>query len=296
MIVDADGPVHAAYLLTDPHHCLLGEPSIQDHRYTMRVFESASSNGGGLIANDWASAPFGSRLAVHLSTMSSHSPYAGPFAILDLTGAFTLDQYAWADGARLPSLWSAAQDDGLQQGIPVVNDGAVFWPSSDMRYHKVKVYTPAGGVRDFLTAGTMTTLGYGDLGTDGKDLVWIEASGRTTDTGPFDTYTIMTAPYTTEPGAVASRRVRTEQGPGFDVVYFQVGCGYAARSNGEHIRVVRLSDGQSWVLSNALTDAWGWTEPLALTCTELFATVRSSGVTRLARVRLDSLGSGIAPD
>jgi hypothetical protein len=106
----------------------------------------------------------------------------------------------------------------------------------------------------------------------------------------------MTAPYTTEPGAVASRRVRTEQGPGFDVVYFQVGCGYAARSNGEHIRVVRLSDGQSWVLSNALTDAWGWTEPLALTCTELFATVRSSGVTRLARVRLDSLGSGIAPD
>jgi hypothetical protein len=137
-----------------------------------------------------------------------------------------------------------------------------------------------------------TTLGYGDLGTDGKDLVWIEASGRTTDTGPFDTYTIMTAPYTTEPGSVVSRRLRTEQGPDFDVVYFQVGCGYAARSNGEHIRVVRLSDGQSWVLTNALTDPWGWTEPLAVTCTELFATVRNSGVTRLARVRLDSLGPG----
>lgn len=80
------------------------------------------------------------------------------------------------------------------------------------------------------------------------------------------------------------------------IATFQVGCGYAARSNGEHIRVVRLSDGQSWLLSNALTDPWGWSEPLALTCTELFATVRNSGVTRLARVRLDSLGPGIAPD
>jgi hypothetical protein len=75
-----------------------------------------------------------------------------------------------------------------------------------------------------------------------------------------------------------------------------VTCGYAARSNGLHIRVVRLSDGQSWTLSNATTDPWGWSEPLAVTCTELFATVHIPGATRLARIRLDALGPGIAPD
>ena len=34
-------------------------------------------------------------------------------AIVDLTAGFTLDRYAWADGAHLTSLWSAADDNGL---------------------------------------------------------------------------------------------------------------------------------------------------------------------------------------
>ncbi|MDB5212183.1 MAG: hypothetical protein JWO86_110 [Myxococcaceae bacterium] len=294
LIAEADGAVRTAFLETDLGLCSLASASgYQDH-YSLDVYEHNSGIGGGLVAGELGD--FAPRLAIHLSAASAHTAYAGSLAILDLTAGFTLDQYAWPDGARLPSLWSAAQDSGLQQGIPVFTEGAAFWPSSDLRYHKVKVYTPTSGVRDFLTAGMVTTHGYGDLGTDGKDLVWIEAVGRTTDTGPFDSYTIMTAPFTTEPGVVVPRRLRTEQGPDFDVVFFQVGCGYAARSNGEHIRVVRLSDGLSWVLSNALTDPWGWTAPLAITCTELFATVRISGVTRLARVRLDSLGPGIAPD
>jgi hypothetical protein len=296
LVADADGPVHAAYLLTDPRLCNFATPSLSGEHYAMRVFEHAASTGGGIVASEWTSGGLSPRIAVHLSSASAHTPYAGPFAIVDLTAGFTLDQYSWADGAKLVSLWSAVQDNGLQQGIPVFASGAAFWPSSNLRYHKVKVYTQATGVRDLLSAGMVTTKGYGDLGTDGDDLVWIEAAGRTTETGPFDSYTIMTAPFTTDPAQVVSRRLRTEEGPDFDVVYFQVGCGYAARSNGAHIRVVRLSDGQSWVLSNGLSDPFGWSAPLALTCTELFATVQVSGVTRLARVRLDSLGSGIPAD
>lgn len=296
LIAEADGPVHEAYLLTDPRLCNLATPSVGGERYAMRVYEHTASTGGGFVASEWTTGRLSPRLAVHFSGASAHTVWAGSFALLDLTAGFTLDQYSWTDGAKLASLWSAAQDNGLQQGIPVFADGAAFWPSSNLRYHKVKVYTPSTGVRDFLSVGAVTTKGYGDLGTDGKDLVWIEAAGRATDTGPFDSYTIMTAPFTTDPAQVVSRRLRTEDGPDFDVVYFQVGCGYAARSNGAHIRVVRLSDGQSWVLSNGLADPFGWTAPLALTCTELFATVRVSGVTRLARIRLDSLGPGIPPD
>ena len=71
---------------------------------------------------------------------------------------------------------------------------------------------------------------------------------------------------------------------------------YAARDNGYHIRVVRLSDGHSWKLATELTSPWGWNYPIAVTFTELFAMVNVAGVNRLARVRLDSLGPGIAPD
>jgi len=295
-IADADGPVHTAYLLTDPKSCLLATPSHEEARYTLRIFEHSSSSGGGFVAGDWALGSLGPRIAVHLSASSSHTPYASPFAILDLTSGFTFDQYSWANGSRLPSLWSAAQDSGLQQGIPVFANGAAFWPSSTLRYHKVKVYTSSTGVRDLLSAGMVTTRGYGDLGTDGKDMVWIDAQGRTTDTGPFDTYTITTAPFAADPTQVVPRRLRTEEGPDFDVTHFYVGGGYAARSNGLHIRVVRLVDGQSWVLANDLAAPWGWNYPIAVTATELFAMVNIVGVARLARVRLDSLGPGIAPD
>lgn len=292
LFAEADGPVHTALLQTDLGLCSVGSASgYQDH-YGLNLYEHGSGIGGGLLAGELGD--LDPRIAIHLSPTSAHTVWAGSFAILDLTAGFTLDQYSWTDGGRLPSLWSAAQDNGLQQGIPVFGGGGAFWPSSNLRYHKVKAYTPGAAVRDFLSAGLLTTRGYGDLGTDGTDLVWIEAVGRTTETGPFDSYTIMTAPFTTEPAQVVARRLRTEQGPDFDVVHFRVGCGYAARSNGIHTRVVRLSDGQSWILPSA--GGFSWIGPLALTCTELFATVRVAGATRLARVRLDSLGPGIAPD
>jgi hypothetical protein len=249
--------------------------------------------GGGLFAGELtALAP---RLAVHLSPTSAHTTYAAPFAILDLTAGWTFDQYAWADGGRLPSLWSAAQDNGLQNGSPVFAKGAAFWGADNLRYQKIKLYTPAAGVRDFRSAGMTTTRGHTDLGTDGTDLVWLDLEGRSTETGPYDTLTIMTAPFTTEPADLVPRRLRTEEGPGFGVSHFLVGCGYAARSNGLHIRVVRLSDGQSWKLLNGGA-TWAWNYPIAVTCTELFAMVNVGPVARLARVRLDSLGPGIAPD
>jgi hypothetical protein len=295
IFADADGSVHAALLQTKFLNCSLGYPSIHAERWTLTLFEFENPKGGGLLGGDLST--LGPRLAIHLSPTTAHSAYAGPQSILDLTAAgFTFEQYAWDTGARLPNLWSAAQDNGLQQGIPVFAKGATFWPSDNLRYQKTKVYTPSGGVRDLLTAGMSTTRGYDDFGTDGTDMVWIDAAGRTTETGPFDTLTITTAPFTTDPSQITPRRVRTEAGPGFGASHFLVGCGYAVRSTGVYIRVVRLSDGVSWKLSNQLTDPWGWSEPVAVSCTELFATVQIPGATRLARVRLDSLGPGIPPD
>jgi hypothetical protein len=82
---------------------------------------------------------------------------------------------------------------------------------------------------------------------------------------------------------------------------FVVGCGYAARAAGYGTRVTRLADGVSWVLPGDPSQGWYWTTPVALSCSELFATVgvRSDGgypLTTIARIRLDSLGSGTPPD
>jgi hypothetical protein len=43
--------------------------------------------------------------------------------------------------------------------------------------------------------------------------------------------------------------------------------------------------------------AWNWVDPVALTCTELFAVAALHGNQQtVSRVRLDSLGPGAPPD
>ena len=289
LVADADGPVHTAVLQTSPACGFSGR--VHDTRYALDVHEY-DSKGGGVIAGDIGSLQ--PSVFVHLDPQYVHSPYPGPLAIINLTHG-TIERYSWTGGVPLGVLWSSAQESGLQEGIPVFAGDAMFFPASNSSYHKIKIHTPSLGVKDFLSAGLVTDRGYGDLGTDGKDLVWIEASGRTGSSGPFPTLTVMTAPFTTDAASIAPRRLRTEEGPSFDVRYFHVGCGYAARSNGYHIRIIRLKDGRSWTLPSD-NATFAWSEPYAITCTELFARVATTSAFHLARVRLDSLGPGIAPD
>jgi hypothetical protein len=296
LLADADGVVHSAMFTTVTSPCVTAFPSVFGGHYAVRIYKNRSSYGGGFFAGSVDDLT--PRISGQLAPTETSDFYASPFAILQLTTGAQFKQYAWEDGRPLPQLWSAAQDNGLDQGSFSFSNDAMFWAANNLNYHKVKVYTPAGGVRDFLTAGMVTDHGHDDLGTDGQDLVWIEARGRKSGgLTPFDTYDIMTAPYTTEPSAVVPRRLRSEVGPSFGTTPFIVGCGHAVRSTGFHLRIVRLSDGRSWTLDER-TKPWLWSTPLALTCTELFTRVAINGENqpRLARVRLDSLGPGIAPD
>jgi hypothetical protein len=121
------------------------------------------------------------------------------------------------------------------------------------------------------------------FGTDGVDLVWIEGSIASA---------LFTSPYTTTASGLQPRRVTSVA----DVpksTPLVVGCGYAAFEISGGIRIVRLSDGGSFTLS----DARGWSNPVALTCSELFAHHREAAVNRvllplgnLVRQRLDALG------
>ena len=297
LFAEADGDVHTAMFSPSASPCRLARANVFARRYSARIYQNKKSEGGGLFASNIDDlAP---RVAVHLDDQAAHSVYAGPFAILDLKTGFRIEQYSWQDGSLLSQLWSAAQDNGLDQGPFAYANDALFWTAGNLNYQKIKVYTPANGVRAFLNAGMVIDHGHVDIGTDGKALVWMEVHGRKTGgTTPFDKYDIMTSPYATDPTKVAPRRLRSEQGPAIGVNSFTVGCGYAARTNGHHIRVVRLSDGRSWVLESPIGAPWRWSHPLALTCDELFAQVGFQGETdaHLVRARLDSLGPGIAAD
>ncbi len=298
LIAEADGPVRNAVLNTNPTACIAARPRSTDGRYTMTITEHAYDLGGGLFAG--STEQLLPTYSLHLSQSNVHSAYAAPFAVLDFTRDFAFDQYSWTSGAPLGTLWSASMDKGAQQAVPVFASSSMVWGADYSGVFKIHAYSVGGTVVDLLSAGADANHGYDDPGTDGKDLVWIyaQAANRVNYDDPFDTYTIMTSPFATDPTKLAPRRLRTEQGPVFGDEQFVVGCGYAARTNMQHVRVVRLADGVSWTLDNPSSpDVWGWTRPLAMTCDELFAIAYAPGVgQRVVRVRLDSLGTGLPPD
>ncbi len=292
LFTSPDGPVYSALLITSHPTCSAAFARGYDDRFVLGVYERGESRGG-LFGRLDAVAP---TVGVHLPKQEiSYAFYASAFG--PIVGTISSNHfYSW-EGSDLGAFWSRAQDDGLALGDVQATATALFWPASDQYRHKVNVYTPGGGVRSFLSKDFELDRGYTSLGTDGHDLVWLEGMGRPKGAALFDSLRIMTAPYTTDPAAVTPRRLRSEVGGVLSSAdAFVVGCGHAAISTSEHIRVVRLSDGQSWILPKPESGPWSWRRPIAVTCDEIFAMATSAGASRLARIRIDSLGPGIAAD
>jgi len=294
IIAAPEGQVFSAILSTDYSRCgFTAFPDGAGDHYALNLLERGSSGTpGALLGRLDAFRPTG---AIHISPSAfSAGVYASHFgAILAVDGTWTLND--WDSPSSSTPFWSEAQDDKLQQHTPSSTQGAVFWTANRLYRSKVNVYTEAKGVRAFLDPGAVSSPGYGSLGTDGTDLVWIKGEGRTQDPNKFDTLSIMTAPFTTDPNEVVPRRLRSEEGVP-DVRPFAVGCGYAAGEYGDYfLRVVRLSDGVSWKLDGKAA-AWRWSRQLAVTCDHVYAVVHEGTVRRLARVRINSLGAGLLPD
>lgn len=290
LIVDADsGAAKNAVLDTDLGSCGLGGGSaLSSDRY---VFNFASVP----IVGAFVAGRIGEMVpdAIIRFDTSGHVPHATPFGIVDLTNA--LDLYDW-NGAPQGRLWSSANDRLDHEGL-VASATRIFWTGNSPVVMRVQSFAPETGAGDFISEGSDTTKGDGDLGTDGNDMVWVRGFGRTKDF-VYPTLDIMTSAYSDTPSGLAPRRLRSEEG-GWSVGAspFVVGCGYAARSNASGRRIVRLSDGQSWILPSA-TGSLHWSVPVALTCDEIFLLAAEAGtnVMTIARVRLDSLGPGIPPD
>ncbi|MCA9586570.1 MAG: hypothetical protein KC657_14535 [Myxococcales bacterium] len=290
VVADADGAVHSALLETKSTFCAATWPTISGAHYVYYLTEFGSSVGGAIGGEISAIGP---TFGIHYKPPEAEQPFAGPDYIASLVGS-RVDRYSWS-GQREGTLWRAVDDDGLQHHIPQFGRNAAFMHVGRLYEGKIKVSVAGAPMKDLIVGGPDFTHDVADIGTDGTDLVWMDGRGRTSPTGPYDTYTVMTSPFATQPSQLVERRLRSEEGPAFGSAPFVVGCGHAARTN-LHTRLVRLSDGVSWLLNGDPAKPWRFITPLAITCTELFATVNDGGVVGVARIRLDSLGPGIPPD
>ena len=140
------------------------------------------------------------------------------------------------------------------------------------------------------------TQGAGNVGTDGKHIVWTYGEQKPLGEDLYPVLSIMAADYTTDPNALAPKRLRSD--PYGDIGDpFVVGCGYAAHNEtSKAMLLVRIADGVSWTLPDS--PAWIWATALGLTCDELVLLVGTDSIQRpnIARVRIDSLGPGSPPD
>lgn len=300
VIADADGPVHQALLETDrkASQCTPFPQDMRDGKYVYAMYPPNDFNGGGFLAGDVNE--FHPSFAHHFSDALTHGVVVGTLGVLDVDETDTFRLYEWAQS---PKVINNPQDVGLQYSFAFFSSNALFWAATNATYLRVGEYTDSVGAIDFLTFGNDWTQGAGDLGSDGQNMVWVEASGRANETAPFATASYMTAPFTTDPTKIVKRRLRSEDPRGLSALPTTVGCGYAARSTNDSsghingIRIVRISDGTSWQLLDNLSVPWGWIHPLAITCDEIFVSVLAApNANNIARVRISSLGPGIPAD
>jgi hypothetical protein len=297
MIADADGPVHSAILeMPSATDCTIGsQRSLNEGKVVYTSWESVKpfrvgAIGGGI--DDLTPHTYRS-----YSDGISREYRAGGMALLEWGPSFPL--LSWADGTQVSSLTFTGTDRSLQPVGFQFSGGALFFSMESRTSGHVAVYTQDGGVVDLITAGNDPTRASIDLGTDGHDLVWNELSNPTgTTSAPFANAAWMTSRFATAPADLQIRKLRAEPSPFASGIPFVVGCGYAvqyAYGTGTYVgvRIVRLSDGQSWpLLTQNGVDSWHWTDPLAVTCSEVFMTVHDNGDQNIARVRIDSLGPG----
>ncbi len=297
LVGDADGPTRQAVVYPRSGSCYLNDASIIGNKviYSTSRQKTSAIYRWGAIGGDVDRVPL---VLESYGDGVSRGYAAGPNAYV------TFPAHAlrtWASPSTLLANVSTPSP-GEAAHYAFVGD-AMFFNFGNLAFHRISLYTPDAGTRDFVSYGNDVSKGAADFGTDGKDMAWTEAAGRTSTQEPWAKIDIMTAPFTTDPSAVEKRRLRSEA-TSIGAAPFLLGCGYAAHefssaTEGTGTRLVRLADGRSWRFTLVKADAgqsWVFTGPLAVTCDEIFVKFHRGVQFNVARIRLDSLGPGDPPD
>jgi hypothetical protein len=289
--------------------CTLTEcPGFGEH-YVYKVNDSVAKGklsgfGGGALGGTLTERP---RVLLRFPDQQDHGYVAGDLGVVHTN---SMEVHSWTD-AGVVATPGVADDASLFLGEFAFVGNTFIWNAGSLSVSRQRIWSPGAGTSALLSAGDDATHGYGDLGTDGLQMVWNEGF-RTDVSHVYPSLSIVVSPYAASSSALSPRVLRSDvTGYGFGISPWVVGCGYAARastlepSKGNFvgaIRLVRLSDGVVWDLPDTQQEVFAWRTPLALTCTELFALVEarpssppSSSFFNVARLRLDALGVGAPP-
>ena len=184
--------------------------------------------------------------------------------------------------------------------------GLLSFVTGELSRQALWTYSPGLGTKLFRTFGNDDSRGVADLGTDGKDWVWMEGYDFRPGDPTYPHVRMMTAKVTTDGSPPVVRYVRDGfVGYPFGTMPVVVGCGYAARftavqeTSGKIIQpavIVRLRDGVTHYVDTLPPDATSFARVVGLTCDEVFfaGNEDADGTSRpnVFRVRLDSFGPG----
>ena len=189
-----------------------------------------------------------------------------------------------------------------QNGFLELRDHFAVWQHGTLVYSSLMAWTPERGVYPFITFGVDYSRGAHGLGMDETDMVWVYSEGKGYNEDPYPIRSIVTSPFTTDPGALDWRRLRSYPNPYPVIEAWSVGCGRAAHAlpgTSGQVLLVRLSDGVSWTLESpkcAPPDNWCLDTVYALTCDELFLRGGRNAEVGFVRIPFDQLGPGTPPD
>ena len=215
------------------------------------------------------------------------------------TPASELLAHSWELAPPILVTTPAADPENMRPGFLSVQGSGIFWHTIDNYRMGTNVWDPVSGARPFIRYVGDATRGATNLGTDGVDMMWTEGEGKL-PTETHASYTarhIMTSPFTTDPSAVVPRRLRSDPSVG-TIQFYQVACGHGAHGGGtQPTIVVRISDGWSWVMAPTSSSSDYYIDSVVgMSCEHVYVLGKFGPQWRLARIRLDSLGPGEAPD
>jgi hypothetical protein len=313
MIAEADGPVHTALYKTG--RCATGPfDEARFGHFMQRIYDSPGEETqvGGAIGGSIDS------LKPRVYFPKGHQPstfYSHGYAVgrsLFIESAIPDHIYSFATGELVATITPTPEDQDLYYSGYRFHEDTLFWVAGTARRSAVKVWTKEQGIFTLLDHDGDLTRSVRGFATDGVDMVWMEGRGRTNFNAlTFDAYEDWTAKFTLDKATVNATKRRVHSVPRAAMgEQYAVGCGYAAIAalgpaaaewGQTGFRLIRLSDRRSWPMlpeSRAQKRELSFATPLGITCEHVYVEAWSHSATQaeVVRIRLDSLGEGVAAD
>ncbi len=305
LVGDVDGPLAFAMRrpASKPFTCAAPIQGLRGGRFVLNLIGDGQSDAidstvDGALVGEIGNLVPSMRRRDESSAQSSWSIGAGWVERTTLPGGMFLHSPDFTEELLLYN--PATDPDGLPGNAtyPSVIGKNVIFEVGNLGMSGIMAYDEATGTHPLVRWYGDTSQGAANVGTDGVDIVWTYGEGKGPGEFVYPKLSIMTAPFTTDASKLQAKRLRSDPYPsvGTYISAFSVGCGYAGHISlpGYSVIIVRLTDGQSWQLDPTTT--FGYKSLLGFTCEEAFLLAVHDGLTTIARVRLDSLGPGLAPD